>query len=109
MPATKSNVYEIMARREKAEKLYLALARARAELDHLRLMGDKEWDLTAQAAGCHLPSMATRRLVIELAEQRCAAAAAAYRPTAEEEDAAAGLDEDDDIMAGHWRCQGGAR
>lgn len=107
MPATKTNVYEILARREKAEKLYLALARAGATLDQLRLMGDREWGLTAQAAGCHLPSIATRRLVIELAEQRCAAAA--YRPTAAEEDAAAGLDEDDDIMAGYWRCQGGAR
>jgi len=83
-----------MARRDKAEKLYLTLARAGAELDQLRLMGDKEWTLAAQAAGCHMPSAATRRLVITLAEQRCAAAA--YCPTAEEEDAAAGLDEDYD-------------
>ena len=94
MPATKSNIYEIMARREKAEKLYLALARAGAELDQLRLMGDKEWSLAAKAADCSTPSVATRRLVVTLAEQRCAAAA--YRPTAEEEDAAAGYDDDYD-------------
>ena len=105
MPATKSNVYEIIARREKAEKLYLALARAGAELDQLRLMGDKEWTLAAQAAACNVPSAATRRLVVVLAEQRCAAAA--YRPTAEEEDAAAGYD-DYDPMESYWRCQGGA-
>jgi len=84
-----------MARREKAEKLYLALARAGATLEQLRLMGDKEWALAAKAAGCNVPSAATRRLVVNLAEERCAAATA-YRPTAEEEDAAAGLDEDYD-------------
>lgn len=107
MPATSHNIYEIMARREKAEKLYLALARAGATLEQLRLMGDKEWAFAAHAAGCHVPSAATRRLVIELAEERCAAAVDAYRPTAEEEDA--DLDEADDMMAGYWRCQGGAR
>lgn len=94
MPATKTNIYEIMARREKAEKLYLTLARAGATLDQLCLMGDKEWSLAAQAADCNTPSAATRRLVVAIAEQRCAAAS--YRPTAEEEDAAAGLNEDYD-------------
>jgi len=94
MPATKSNIYEIMARREKAENLYLALARAGATLEQLRLMGSEQWDLAARAAGCHFPSADTRLLVVALAEQRCAAAA--YRPTAEEEDAAAGLNEDYD-------------
>jgi hypothetical protein len=104
------SVYEILARREKAEKLYLALARAGAELEQLPLMGDSEWAQAARAAGCHVPSVATRKLVVTLAEQRCAAASSIVGggPTAEEEDAAAGY-YDEDPMESHWRCQGGAR
>lgn len=124
------SIFETWARQQKAEKLYIALARAGATLEQLRVMGAEQWDLAARAAGCRYPSAATRELVVKLAEQRCAAAikrhrdlakevadglaeieaAAAgetYRPTAEEEDAA--LDENDDMMAGYWRCQGGAR
>lgn len=108
------NTFEFDARRRKAEALYMALAKAGATLEQLRVMGAEQWDLAARVARCNFPSLTTRELVIALAEQRCAAVIksetmAPYRPTAEEEDAAAGLDEEDDIMAGYWRCQGGAR
>lgn len=143
------NIFKLEAQRQKAEKLYLALAKAGATLEQLRAMGAEQWDLAARAAQCSFPSIETRQMVIALAEQRCAAvirseqptreynfsaeiadglaeieAAAAgatvamdefaaamepYRPTAEEEDAEAGLDEDEDIMAAYWRCQGGSR
>lgn len=57
-------------------------------------------------------ALAKAGATLEQAEKLYLAQTAAmepYRPTAEEEDAKAGLDEDDDMMAPYWRCQGGSR
>lgn len=60
------NAYEVIARENKADRLFAALRKAGATLEAVLAMDEDAWRLAADAAGVRQPSQRTKDRVIRI-------------------------------------------
>ncbi len=63
------NTYEMLGRRNKADKLVATIRRLEGTAGDVRGMSEKDWTNVAKLAKVNPPSQATRELVIEILEK----------------------------------------
>lgn len=63
------NAYEMLGRRNKADKLVAAIRRLDGTAADARAMTEEDWANAAKLAGVNIPSLTTRDLVIKILEK----------------------------------------